>query len=57
MILGESEKAMAKYKDALAGKPKPWQVTSMCVQAFCVADTLGSDQLSHSLFNLFKEYT
>ena len=56
MVTGDHDAALKRYSAALAEKPEPWQAISMCIQAFYVADTLGSDRLSKSLFELFKDY-
>jgi len=55
LILRHADRALCCYKSMLDGppKPKPWQFTSTCHQAFCIADKLGDEKIVKSLFNLF----
>jgi pimeloyl-ACP methyl ester carboxylesterase len=54
LILGETEKAMAGYRGALALDPSPREIDSMFQQALRLADLLENDEAAKQLTALYQ---
>lgn len=53
LVLGEFPAAVAKYAEALALKPLPWQVDSIFQQALLAAETAGGKEARLKVLKLF----
>ena len=54
LVLGEDDKSIEAYRQALALDPKPWQVSSMFHQAVAVADLTDNKKMADRLRELFR---
>jgi len=55
LYLGDDDKALTAYGQALELNPQPWQISSMFHQAIAVADLLGNQAADERLTALFRK--
>lgn len=54
LVLGEFRAALARYAEALALNPEPWQVDSIFQQALLSADLTGGEKARRQILQIFR---